>query len=62
MAPESVVLHHFYANNTLLFSLEDAAEYDTATSYRYALSRFVTLADQIKNGQPVTVVTRPDPE
>ncbi len=51
------LIHHFYSDDQLLFSLESAAEYDTATPYRYAVSRFVTLADRIKNGQPITVIT-----
>lgn len=52
------VLHQFYCDHTLLFTLEDAIEYDTATPYRYAVSRFVDLAGRIRRGQPVTVITQ----
>jgi hypothetical protein len=47
--------YHFYSNETLLFRLDNAQEYDTATPYRYAVSRFVDLAQRIKAGQHITV-------
>ncbi len=47
--------YKFQANGVLLFSLESAEEYDTATPYRYAVSRFVDLAERLKNGQSISV-------
>ena len=54
--------HQFYEGNTHLFSLADAAEYDTATPYRYAVSRFVEVAAHLRAGRPVTVVSEGDGE
>lgn len=54
--------HQFYVGSTRLFGLDDASEYDTATPYRYAVSRFVEVAAQLRAGQPVTVVSEGDGE
>lgn len=62
MAAKSLTIHQFYADELLLFTLESAADYDTATPCRYAVSRFVTLADRIKNGQTITVITQTNQE
>lgn len=52
--------YQFYTNHSLLFTLEDAAEYDTATPYQYAVGRLVQLDERIEQGQPVTVISRTD--
>lgn len=48
-------MHQFYDDDRLLFTLDKADEYDTATPYRYAVSRFVELAEKIKKGHIITV-------
>lgn len=54
-------MHQFFAENERLFSLEEVTEYDTATPYRYAVGKFVELAERIQHGQPVTVVSQTVP-
>ena len=50
--------HQFYSLDHRLFGLDDATEYDTATPYRYAVGKFVELGERIKQGQPITVISR----
>lgn len=54
--------HRFYANDTLLFCLGDSQEYDTATPYRYAVSRFVEVASLLRQGTSVTISSQTDRE
>lgn len=54
-------MHQFFAENERLFGLDDVTEYDTATPYRYAVGKFVELAERIQNGQPITVVSQTEP-
>lgn len=53
-------MHQFYGDNTLLFTLENAVEYDTGTPYRYAVSWFVDVANRIRDGQRITVISQSD--
>ena len=52
--------YQFYSDDHLLFTLENPVEYDTATPYQYAVSKFVELGEQLKQGQSITVVSRND--
>ena len=49
--------HEFYQASQLLFSLEAAREYDTATPYRYAVSRFVQIATLLRLGIPIVIIS-----
>lgn len=60
MPTSQTMNYQFYSDGYLLFTLEDPVEYDTATPYRYAVSKFVELAEQLKQGQSITVVGRSD--
>lgn len=59
---EQPVVQRFFCAGELLFELNAATDYDTANPYRYAVNRLIELAERIRLGQPVTVISRTVPE